>query len=361
MEKRIYNFNPGPSVQPISVLKKIQEEFLNYDNTGMSIIEISHRSKNFQSVLDSAKKRVKNLFKLSDEWHVIFIPGGASMQFAMIPMNFLNNENKGEYINTGTWSTKAIEEARIQNKNIVVRASSEEKIFSYIPKNFSVDKKSAFLHLTSNNTIRGTQWHKFPDIEIPIIADMCSDILSRSFDTKKFGMIYAGIQKNIGPSGTAMVLIKDNMLDLIPDDIPTMLNYKTYIKKDSMHNTPSTFSIYACELILKWLEEEIGGLENMEKINMEKASIIYSKIDNSDGFYRGTAEKEDRSMMNVTFRLPTEELEKKFIEKALENKLGGLKGHRSAGGIRASIYNAMPIEGALKLVEYMDKFQKNIS
>ncbi|PID78193.1 MAG: 3-phosphoserine/phosphohydroxythreonine aminotransferase [Deltaproteobacteria bacterium] len=361
MEKRIFNFNPGPAVQPLSVLKKIQNEFSNYKNLGMSIIEISHRSKDFMEILDSAKKRVKRLYNLDENWNVIFVPGGASLQFAMVPMNLLQKDDIGEYINTGTWSSKAIHEAEIQGKNIKVTASSEDKAFSYIPKNFNVNKKSKFLHITTNNTIRGTQWHKIPDFEIPVIADMCSDILSRPVDMEKFGLIYAGIQKNIGPSGTAIVIVHDKMLGNIPDNIPTMLNYKTYVKKDSMHNTPSTFSIYCCELILKWIEEEMGGLEKMEALNIKKAAYLYEAIDSSNDFYVGTAEKEDRSLMNVTFRLKNQELEKKFIELAFESGLGGLKGHRSAGGIRASIYNAMPEQGVIKLAEFMETFQNKNS
>jgi phosphoserine aminotransferase len=361
MEKRIFNFNPGPAVQPLPVLKQIQNNFLNYNNTGMSIIEISHRSKDFMDILESSKTRIKRLYNLDDSWHVIFVPGGASLQFAMVPMNFLPDGKKGEYINTGTWSTKAIEEAQIQGKNIKITASSKDKDFSYIPKEFKTEKDSAFLHITTNNTIRGTQYQSIPDTEIPIISDMCSDILSRPLDIEKFGVIYAGIQKNIGPSGTALVLIKDKMLDLIPKNLPTMLNYETYIKKDSMHNTPSTFSIYCCELVLKWIEEEIGGLENMAALNREKADYLYNTIDESRGFYKGTAQKEDRSLMNVTFRLLSEDLESKFIALALEKGLGGLKGHRIAGGIRASIYNAMPLEGVKALCKFMDDFKKQNS
>lgn len=359
MEKRIFNFNPGPAVQPLSVLQTIQKEFLNYKDLGMSIIEISHRSKDFMAVLESAKQRVKRLYNLNDKWHVIFVPGGASLEFAMVPMNFLNESDNAEYINTGTWSTKAIEEALIQKKNIKVAASSEDKNFSYIPKNFQVDPSSKYLHITTNNTIRGTQWQNIPDIEIPIIADMCSDILSRPLEIEKFGVIYAGIQKNIGPSGTALVLIHDDMLASIPNDLPTMLNYKTYVNKDSMHNTPSTFSIYCCELVLKWIEEEMGGLKNLENLNKEKAAYIYNTIDNSNGFYTGSAAKEDRSLMNATFKLRSDDLEQKFISQAFEKGLCGLKGHRIAGGIRASIYNAMPKEGAQALAKFMEDFQKD--
>lgn len=358
MEKRIFNFNPGPAAQPLSVLEQIQKDFLNYNNSGMSIIEISHRSKDFMDILESAKSRMKRLYKLDDSWNVIFVPGGASLQFAMVPMNILSDGDCGEYINTGTWSTKAIEQAEIQNKKIRLAASSEDKDFSYIPKDFSVDENSKYLHITTNNTIRGTQWHDLPDVKIPLVADMCSDILSRPVDIDKFGIIFAGIQKNIGPAGTAVVLIRDDMLEMVPENIPTMLSYKTYVKKDSMHNTPATFSIYTCELILKWIEEEIGGLQKMGALNDRKAGYIYDSIDSSNGFYKGTAAVEDRSLMNITFRLQSEELEKEFIAKALEKGLGGLKGYRTVGGIRASVYNAMPEKGAIKLSEFMGEFKK---
>ena len=361
MEKRIFNFNPGPATQPLSVLKKIQREFLDYENTGMSIIEISHRSKDFTKVLESAKSRVKRLYNLNNDWHVIFVPGGASLQFAMVPMNFLHGDNFGEYVNTGTWSSKAMEQAEIQNKNFRTAASSEDKDFSYIPKGFHVDSEAKYLHITTNNTIRGTQWNQIPDVKVPIIADMCSDILSRPIEMDKFGLIFAGIQKNIGPSGTAMILIRDDMLALVPDNIPTMLSYKTYVEKNSMHNTPSTFSIYCCELVLQWIEEEVGGLENLEAFNKKKAQCIYNKIDSSKGFYKGTAAVEDRSLMNVTFRLPDKNLEEKFVDLAFKKGLGGLKGYRSVGGIRASIYNAMPMEGTAALADFMDEFKKNNS
>jgi phosphoserine aminotransferase len=361
MEKRIFNFNPGPAAQPLSVLKKIQKDFLNYNNTGMSIIEISHRSDEFMEILEYTKARIKRLYNLSDKWNIIFVPGGASLQFAMLAMNLLPENTQGEYINTGTWSTKAIQEAQIQKKNIKVTASSEDRSFSYIPENFTTDDKSAFLHITTNNTVRGTQWHKIPDLNIPIAADMCSDILSRPLDIEKFGIIYAGIQKNIGPSGTALVLIHDDMLKLIPDDLPTMLSYKTYINKDSMHNTPSTFAIYCCGLVLKWIEEDMGGLKGIEDLNKRKAGYIYDEIDSSGGFYKGTAEIKDRSLMNATFRLPDEDLEKKFVQEASKIGLGGLKGHRSAGGIRASLYNAVPETGVKALAEFMKKFRKDNS
>jgi phosphoserine aminotransferase len=276
----------------------------------------------------------------------------------MIPMNLGVKGRPVDYINTGTWSTKAIKEARIQDKEVNVIASSEDKNFSYIPKGFLVDENAAYLHFTSNNTIKGTQWYEFPEGgDVPLVSDMSSDIMSRPFDIKSFGLVYAGAQKNIGPSGTAMVIIRKDMLDRVPDNLPTMLKYTTFAEKNSMFNTPACFAIYTINLVLKWLEQTIGGLESMERINREKAAAIYDSIDRS-GFYRGTVAKDSRSLMNVTFRLPTEELEEKFVNEALKEGLGGLKGHRSVGGCRASIYNATGIEAVKALVEFMHEFER---
>jgi phosphoserine aminotransferase len=263
-----------------------------------------------------------------------------------------------DFINTGTWSTKAIKEAKIQGKDVRVIASSEDKGFSYIPKDFKVDEDAACLHFTSNNTIKGTQWAKFPESgNVPLFCDMSSDIMSRPFDVKPFGLIYAGAQKNIGPAGTAMVIIRKDMLERVPDNIPTMLKYTTFSEKNSMFNTPACLVIYTTNLILKWLQETIGGLEEMEKVNKEKAALIYGFIDQSD-FYQGTAARDSRSLMNVTFRLPNEDLEKRFVAQAIEEGLGGLKGHRSVGGCRASIYNATDIWAVKDLVAFMAEFEK---
>jgi phosphoserine aminotransferase len=264
-----------------------------------------------------------------------------------------------DYLDTGTWSTKAIKEAKIQGKDVRVVASSEDENYAYIPRDFEVDKDAAYLHFTSNNTIKGTQWAQFPDAgDVPLICDMSSDIMSRPFDVKPFGLIYAGAQKNIGPSGTAMVIVRQDMLDRVPEELPTMLKYTTYAGKNSMFNTPSCFIIYTINLVLKWLEETVGGLAEMEKINRKKAKILYGFMDQSD-FYKGTAAEDSRSLMNVTFRLPSEELEKRFVAEALENGLGGLKGHRSVGGCRASIYNATGIDAVEALVGFMTEFEKN--
>ncbi|MCP4020482.1 MAG: 3-phosphoserine/phosphohydroxythreonine transaminase [Desulfobacteraceae bacterium] len=356
-ENRIYNFNAGPAALPLPVLEEIQSSFLNFQNSGMSVTEISHRSTYFDDVINDAVDRAKRLLKLDDRFRVLFIQGGASMQFAMIPMNFLANGKTADFVNTGTWSTKAINEARLLDKKINVVASSEDKDFSYIPKDITFSKDADFIHLTSNNTIKGTQWADFPDTNgVPIIADMSSDIFSRTLDMEKFGMIYAGAQKNLGPSGTCMVILRQDLLDKAEDALPTMLKYSTYADKNSMYNTPPCFGIYTIDLVLKWIEEEMGGLEKVEEFNIQKAAVLYDFIDSSS-FYRTTAEKYSKSLMNVTFRLPTEELEQKFIAMATEKGFGGLKGHRSVGGCRASIYNAATKEGMKALVNFMDAFE----
>ncbi|MBN2418508.1 MAG: 3-phosphoserine/phosphohydroxythreonine transaminase [Deltaproteobacteria bacterium] len=358
MTKRIFNFNAGPSALPLPVLEEIKEEFLDFKGSGMSITEISHRSAAFDEVIDTAITRAKRILNTGDDYDVLFIQGGASMQFCMVPMNLNIPGKPVDYINTGTWSTSAIKEAKIQGLDTRVLASSEDKNFSYIPYDVKEDGRAAYLHFTSNNTIKGTQWAKFPDPNgIPLVSDMSSDFLSRPFDIKPFGLIYAGAQKNIGPAGAAMVIIRKDMLERTPKNIPTFLKFTTFTEKNSMFNTPPCFVIYVIGLVLRWLEETIGGLNNMEKINNEKAETLYNFFDNSD-FYRGTAQKDSRSKMNVTFRLPTEELEKKFVSEATKAGLGGLKGHRSVGGCRASIYNATTIEAVKSLVEFMKDFEK---
>jgi phosphoserine aminotransferase len=278
----------------------------------------------------------------------------------MIPMNLLGDGDSADYVNTGTWSAKAIKEAEIIGKTIDVVASSEDKNFSYIPKNISFNSNAVYAHITSNNTIKGTQWASYPETGgVPLIADMSSDIMSRPFDVDKFGLIYAGAQKNIGPAGVCMVIIRDDMLKRVPDTLPSMLKYTTYASKNSMYNTPPCFAIYMIQLVMKWLGESVGGLEKMEKMNQAKARMLYEAIDSS-GFYQGTAETDSRSLMNVTFRLPDVALEKQFVEQALKNGMSGLKGHRSVGGCRASIYNATPLAAVEALIDFMKTFeQKN--
>lgn len=357
-DQRIFNFNAGPAALPLKVLQEIQHSFLNFNGSGMSITEISHRSSYFDAVINDAVERTKRLLKLDDRFHVLFLQGGASLQFAMIPMNFLTGDAAADYVNTGTWSTKAIKEAQIQKKNVTIAASSEDKDFSYIPKNIRFTKDAKYVHLTSNNTIKGTQYHEFPDTSgVPIVCDMSSDILSRPLDMEKFGLIYAGAQKNLGPSGTCLVIIRKDMLEMANQDLPTMLKYSTFASKNSMYNTPPCFGVYTIDLVLKWIEEEMGGLEKMEEYNIKKADVLYDFID-SGSFYRTTAEKYSRSLMNVTFRLPSEDLEKQFIARATETGFGGLKGHRSVGGCRASIYNAATMEGIQALVQFMESFEK---
>ena len=356
-EKRIYNFNAGPAALPLEVLEEIQESFLNFKSSGMSITEVSHRSPWFDDVINDAVERTKRLLNLDDQFHVLFLQGGASMQFCMIPMNFLSQGKSADFVDTGTWSTKAIQEAQIQGKSIKVVASSADKNYSYIPKDIAFSSDAAFVHITSNNTIKGTQWAAFPDTNgVPLIADMSSDIMSRKFDAEKFGIIYAGAQKNIGPAGTCMVIIRDDFLNMVPDALPSMMKYTTYATKNSMYNTPPCFTIYTIQLVLKWLEEKIGGLDKMESLNREKGRIIYGFLDSS-GFYKATAQADSRSLMNVTFRLPDEDLEQRFVKEALENDLGGLKGHRSVGGCRASIYNATSLKAVETLVDFMKNFE----
>lgn len=356
--KRVHNFNPGPAALPLSVLEEIQETFLDFAGTGMSIVEVSHRSKAFEDVLNDAVIRTKRLLKLDDRFQVLFIQGGASLQFCMIPMNLLADGKSADYVNTGTWATKAIKEAKNLGKSVRVAASSEDRNFCYIPKNIAFDGQAAYVHITSNNTIKGTQWASFPNTgAVPLIADMSSDMLSRPFDPTPFGLIYAGAQKNIGPAGVCMAIIRKDMLDRVPEKLPVMLKYTTFSKENSLFNTPPCFSIYATSLVLKWLEETIGGLEKMQAINEQKAALIYDVIDGGD-FYRGTADKDSRSLMNITFRLADENLEKEFLAQAQKNALGGLKGHRSVGGCRASVYNAVPMDSCKALADFMKEFER---
>lgn len=355
--KRIFNFNAGPAALPQTVLEEIQREFLDFKGSGMSITEVSHRSKWFDDVINDAVARTKRLLNLDDRYQVLFLQGGASMQFCMIPMNFLAEGRTADYVNTGTWATKAIKEAKILGKKIQVVASSEDRNFAYIPKDIAFTPDATYVHLTSNNTIKGTQWAQFPDTgNVPLIADMSSDIFSRPFDAGRFGLFYAGAQKNMGPAGVCLVVVRDDLLALTPDNIPTMLKYTTHSEKNSMFNTPPCFAIYTAQLVLKWLEETVGGLDKMAQLNRQKADLLYNHIDGS-GFYRGTTDIDSRSLMNVTFRLPDEALEKKFVAEASAAELGGLKGHRSVGGCRASIYNPTPLRAVEALVDFMKTFE----
>ncbi len=357
-EHRIYNFNAGPAALPLPVLEEIQASFLNFKGSGMSLVEVSHRSKWFDDVINDAVVRIKRLLKLDDNFEVLFLQGGASSQFFMIPMNLLPEGRSADYVNTGTWSTKAIKEVELQGKSADVVASSKDRDFCYIPKNVVFNSDAAYVHITTNNTIKGTQWAQMPDTGgVPLVADMSSDILSRPFDPAPFGLFYAGAQKNMGAAGVCVVVIRKDMLERVPENLPSMVKYTTFAAKNSLYNTPPCFAIYTVQLVSKWLEEEIGGIEKMAEINRQKADLLYGFMDSGD-FYRGTADADSRSFMNVTFRLPSEDLEKQFIQEALENGFGGLKGHRSVGGCRASIYNPMPLKAVADLVDFMKTFEK---
>ena len=358
MTERIHNFNAGPAALPLPVLEEIQSEFLNFKGTGMSITEISHRSAQFESVLNDAVARTKRLLGLSDDYHVLFLQGGASTQFFMAPMNLLTRDSTADYVDTGTWSTKAFKEAKILNSNVRVAASSSDRNYAYIPKNISFNRDAVYAHLTSNNTIKGTEWAEFPDTGgVPMVCDMSSDIMSRPLDVAPFGLIYAGAQKNLGPAGVTLTIIRQDMLDRCVDGLPTMLSYKTHAEKNSLYNTPPAFGVYVVQLVLKWIDETVGGLQAMGKLNARKAGMIYDYMD-GDAFYRPTADRDSRSMMNVTFRLPSEELEKEFVAEAAKEGLGGLKGHRSVGGCRASIYNPTPLAATEALVSFMKEFAR---
>jgi phosphoserine aminotransferase len=360
MEKRVHNFNAGPSALPLPVLEEIKENFLNFKDSGMSITEMSHRSAIFNEVIDDAISRTKRLLNLTDDYHVIFIQGGASLQFCMVPMNLALPGRPVSYINTGIWSKKAIQEAKLQGRDVRVVATSEDKNFSYIPSGYSPEKNASYLHFTSNNTIMGTQWQQFPDGKgIPLISDMSSDIMSRPFDVNPFGLIYAGAQKNLGPAGITMVIIREDMLERVPGNLSAMLKYTTYKENKSLYNTPPTFTIYVIDLVLTWLEETIGGLKEMEKINREKALLVYNAIDNSE-LYQGVADPDNRSMMNITFRFSDEKLEKQFLAEAAQSGFQGLKGHRSVGGCRASLYNAVSMESVKSLVQFMKEFEEEV-
>ncbi len=358
MINKIYNFNAGPAILPQEVLLKAQKELLNYRGIGMSVMEISHRTKEYEEINDSAIALFRELMGLDDTYHVLFLGGGGSTQFAMLPMNLLPKDKTATYIETGTWAEKAIKEAK-RFGNVRVAASSKDKNHSYIPKFNASDipADSVYLHVTSNNTIYGTQWHEFPKVTVPMVCDMSSDLLSRQLDHKIFDMIYAGAQKNVGPAGVTIVIIKDKLLAKCSDTSPVIFNYKTHAAEKSLYNTPPVFPIYIVRLVLDWIKEK-GGLSTIEKLNSSKQKCIYDAIDQDSDYYKGHAQKESRSWMNITFRLPSEALEEKFAKDSKAAGFIGLKGHRSVGGIRASLYNAMPLEGAEELAEFMQKFRK---
>lgn len=355
MPDRIYNFSPGPATLPYSVLEEAAKDIVNYNDKGIGLIELSHRSKEFMAVAEESEALIRELLAVPDNYKVLFLQGGASSQFFMIPMNLLGSGKKATYLNTGVWSKKAIKEAELFG-DIEVAYSSQEAAFNRVPRDdeYNVDANSEYLYLVSNNTIYGTQFPDFPDKDVMLVCDMSSDIFSRPLDIKKFGIIFAGAQKNMGPAGVTVVIIRDDLLDKAADNVPTMLRYKTHADKDSMFNTPPTFAIYCVGRVMNWLKQQ-GGVAAIQKRNQEKAALVYSAIDDGE-FYRGHAEKESRSLMNISFNLPTPELEAQFIAEAAAIGLDGLKGHRSIGGCRASIYNAFPREGVEKLVAFMVDF-----
>ena len=358
MPERVYNFSPGPATLPYEVLEQAAKDVVNFQNSGIGLIEISHRSKQFMAVIDEAEQLLRELMGIPDNYKVLFLQGGASSQFFMVPMNLLGEGKKGTYLNTGVWSKKAIKEAMLFGQ-VEIAYSSEEAKFNRVPMpgEYTVGKDSEYLYFVSNNTIYGTQFPEMPISDKMLISDMSSDILSRKIDVSKFGLIFAGAQKNLGPAGVTLVVIREDLLDRTPKGVPTMLAYKTHADNGSMFNTPPTFAVYIVAQVLKWLKAQ-GGVDAMERLNREKAALLYDAIDATD-YYRGHAEPGSRSMMNVSFNLPTADLEKKFVAEAAAVGLDGLKGHRSIGGCRASIYNAFPREGIVKLVEFMKEFQAN--
>jgi phosphoserine aminotransferase len=353
---RVFNFGAGPAALPVEVLEEAQRELLDFKGSGMSIMEHSHRGKEYDAVHTEAVANIRTLLKLSDDYTVLFIQGGASMQFAMVPMNLLGAGQVADYVNSGTWADKAIKEAKLFGKVNVI-ANTGKDIPTHMPKNsdLAFTPGAAYVHITSNETIAGAQWKDFPRTEAPLIADMSSDILSRPFDAGQFGLIYAGAQKNLGPSGMALVVMRKDLAEKAPVTVPTMLKYKTHIEENSLYNTPPTFSIYVLMLVTRWILKM--GQENLYKQNADKAGRIYQALDSSS-FYKSTAVKEFRSDMNITFRLPSEALEEQFIKEASKLGMKGLKGHRMVGGVRASIYNAFPVAGVDALVAFMKEFEK---
>jgi phosphoserine aminotransferase len=351
-----HNFYAGPSILPEFTMKKTAEAVMNFAGTGLSVMEVSHRSKEFVAVMDQAQALVKELLRVPDGYSVLFLQGGASTQFLMAPYNLLNK--KAAYLNTGSWASKAIKEAKLLGEVVEV-ASSKDANFNYIPKKYSVPADAEYLHITTNNTIFGTEILSDPDVAVPLVGDMSSDIFSRPLDVSKYSLIYAGAQKNLGPSGATLVIVKDDALGKVERVIPTILNYKIHIENGSMFNTPSTLAVFGCLQTLIWLKEN-GGVEAMEKVNIEKAAILYDELDRNKLFMPTVPNPEDRSRMNVTFVMAPEyvELEKEFNDFASAKGMVGLKGHRSVGGFRASIYNAMPIDSVKALVGSMQEFAK---
>lgn len=354
---KVHNFNAGPAILPESVLHQAAEAVIEFNGLGMSILEISHRSKDFQAVVDEATNLVKDLAGLGDEYKVLFLQGGASTQFGMVPMNLLESNESAGYINTGTWAKKALKEAKLFG-NVLELASSEKDNYTHIPKEYDIPSDLKYFHITSNNTIYGTQYHNFPKSPVSYIVDMSSDMFSKKVDFNQFDLIYAGAQKNIGPAGVTLVIVKESILGKVSRQIPTMMDYRTHIKENSLFNTPPVFAIYVTMLTLRWIKET--GLATVEQNNKAKAELLYAAIDKNP-LFKGTVAVEDRSWMNVNFIMENREWEPEFLQFAKENKCIGLAGHRSVGGFRASLYNALTIESVQHLVGLMDEFSSTKS
>jgi phosphoserine aminotransferase len=355
---RIFNFSAGPAVLPVEVLEEAQQNLLALPGVGMSVLEISHRSPTFDEIIQGCEADMRALAGIPDNYRVLFLQGGASLQFSMVPMNLLPAGGSADYINTGAWSQKAIKEAK-RVGTVKVAASTEGEKFARVPKQseLQLDPNAAYVHMTSNNTIFGTEFTDLPDVgSVPLVSDTSSDMFSRPIDVTKHAVIYAGAQKNLAPAGVTLVIIRDDMVKRSPSTLPTMLSYSVHAENHSMYNTPPVFAIYIMRLVMKWLLKQ-GGLAAIDKLNARKAAKLYAEIDRS-GFYKGHAQKDSRSRMNVTFRLPSEELEKKFAKEATAAGLDGLKGHRSVGGMRASLYNAFPEAGVDALVGFMQEFER---
>ncbi len=356
---RIWNFNAGPAAVPIKVLERVHKQWFNYNRAGMNVMEMSHRSKEFDKIHNATIERTRELLKLGRDYHVLFLQGGASTQFAMVPMNFLGKGQTADYINTGTWSTKAIKEAKLFGK-VNVAFDGNEVDFMRLPKQdeLKLTRGAAYVHLTSNNTIKGTEFFRFPDTgAVPLVSDMSSDIFSHRFSAKPFGLIYAGAQKNLGPSGVTLVILRDDFFRTAKAKLPTMLNYATHVEQNSLFNTPPTFAIYFMGEVLKWLLDQ-GGLKAMEEKNKEKAKLLYGFFDEHKDFFRLPVKRKSRSRMNVCFRLHDEKLEAKLIAASPKAGFSGMKGHRSVGGLRISMYNATPIGAIRDVIRFLKDFMK---
>ncbi|MFC4775653.1 3-phosphoserine/phosphohydroxythreonine transaminase [Paenibacillus sp. GCM10023252] len=359
MTKRAYNFNAGPAALPLEVLQQAQEQFVEFGGAGMSIMEMSHRSSIYENVNNETQSLLRELFGIPDHYKTLFLQGGASTQFGMIPMNLLSEGKTAAFVQTGNWSNKAIKEAKLIGKTAIV-ATSEENKYTRIPdlSELKLPEETAYLHITSNETIEGIQYSEYPNTgDIPLVGDMSSDILSRPVDVSKFGLIYAGAQKNLGPSGVTLVIIREDLAANSPKTLSSMLRYDTHVNNNSLYNTPPSFSVYMVNLMLKWIASK-GGVSAIEQYNRDKTNLIYDAIDSSGGFYRGAADAASRSVMNITFRIHTEELEKQFIKESEAAGFVGLKGHRDVGGLRASTYNAVPLESCKALAAFMSDFQQ---